>query len=1090
MSNLTLEQQRQLLELEEKVLMAKHESAERLAKAVDRKAKNCDIRGAMAMLNSQADLIDVQTEMPFAQKVEEVKKKIIPENPNPLRVDLQQHKIRTEPLLPEMVRTVIRKLRRSAAPAIDRWNAQLFQQLLSYLGEEFIDMLIEVFNLILTQQFTPLVLDCLTYSRNVGIPKEDGSGVRPVSLSSFWLKILSAVITKQSKMRLKNTQYAFVSDGAARMAFTLKEEVEKGSAILKFDVKNAFSSLDRNFAFETIKQHEKEYGLSPNFMSLFLLQNIGESKSVMYDKGAKRYVKLKTCGGVQQGIAHNSILYSACMDRLLAIVCAAKWDVIRTLCQYIDDTVLATPPEHALEVASFVMQTFAAFGFTVNISKSKIYCETNITPKLDKIDELEIAEIAAIAPQSMEEELKEAITNEAERRQEQRNKEEAEAFNNLFRNNVPQKHSVPQQSTKEDQDCESTEKETNKNFSRETPFKTAITTNPTSAAVPGGDGGGSGNNESSAFFDPEHSSTFPSSTNQQQQQQQEQNFLREQKELEEENERIKRRVDELKSLFSQSVIKSRMSELAMKYYMIHQSRMNAAATSNVDASSSSSQTTTTTTTQDAASRLHPSSLECKGQAYEFFLRRLKRCRNPAEVIHFLHNVIVYDPAAPSSSGSSSSSSSSSATNEQQQQQQNRIQLQQSGSFMATGVNITSDYSGHNERQEKKNEKFFRVYDSLPSLHLPAVVRFTILRLCAAPRLIFYATTTPPDQAKQVVEKFQKQVEDRVTKLMDVIWTPETKPVMFQQRGCGIPDLISNSHLLFRTAVEKYKNNDYRRSSSLNGTLATLAASPSTLSRALARHLDHQVNASWLYSGYRGIGRNERLNDDEFAAALCIRCNVLPRRYSFLTVDKYGHQVNSPYNCTQPSCKFPTITNDQLHIKHLFECGAVKYFYHPTIRHNNLRDRIADVIRCYSTVSISVEPLIFADSYRNNKQRPDLLVTQPSPSVTDFCISCTPEIPGDLAAAHARKKHNEHYAATNQHGYRFLPFCAEIHGWVDKDALRFIRHIANQLDFTIRETFDFEMKHVTSMVLAHARIKMLLHEHLSRCSYVVNSHQKF
>jgi hypothetical protein len=349
-------------------------------------------------------------------------------------------------------------------------------------------------------------------------------------------------------------------------------------------------------------------------------------------------------------------------------------------------------------------------------------------------------------------------------------------------------------------------------------------------------------------------------------------------------------------------------------------------------------------------------------------------------------------------------------------------------------------------------------------------------------VIFYASTTPPEQAARIVAAFQQNLIERVTQLIGVQWTDANREALFQTAGCGLPDLVRNSHKLYDDARLRFETNNYQRTNSLQDLSRCLAhSSVDVTSTELCTHLSRQKSAGWLFTALRG-SKNDALSDEEFATCLALRCFALPARYSFGTRDRDGNKINRAYSCAACCAR---IDSDQKHINHIFSgCKANSNYY--TRRHNNLRDAIAGVVRGFG-VSVETEPTLFSESYRDGrKHRPDLLVSQASMTATDFVVVNGGGDDDEYACKQkAQEKRTQHYDACNAHGAVFHAYAVSIHGWLDRSGLRFIKQIAGQLPFVQRDEFVFAMMHSTSLALAKARAEMIRHQHLQQHNVKLN-----
>ena len=226
------------------------------------------------------------------------------------------------------------------------------------------------------------------------------------------------------------------------------------------------------------------------------------------------------------------------------------------------------------------------------------------------------------------------------------------------------------------------------------------------------------------------------------------------------------------------------------------------------------------------------------------------------------------------------------------------------------------------------------------------MKFTILRLCAFPRLIFYCSCTPPEQTTTIVEDFQRNLLKRVSDLIEVDWNDNNREAIFQKGGLGLPDLIENSHLLFDDASSRFNNNNYSRVNLSLGNFSSRLVHSSdrlTANSDLDKHLKKNVRADWLFTNQRGT-KESPLNNVEFNLCLAMRCHALPRQYSFQTEDSEGRKINNRFKCEVFSCQ-KTITTDAEYIDHIFTCKAGATHVSYTDRHDRLKFAISAVASC-------------------------------------------------------------------------------------------------------------------------------------------------
>jgi hypothetical protein len=418
------------------------------------------------------------------------------------------------------------------------------------------------------------------------------------------------------------------------------------------------------------------------------------------------------------------------------------------------------------------------------------------------------------------------------------------------------------------------------------------------------------------------------------------------------------------------------------------------------------------------------------------------------------------------------------------EEESRIKQQRGGSFVIVGICITKCFAEYNERQQRRNDKFFALLDAIPA-SLPRAIMFQILRLCAFPRMIFYCAATPPDEARVTVAKFQRELVQRVSDLIEVDWTDANREAIHQRHGLGLPDLINNSHMLYSDAMARFQTGNYnKRRRAIEDATSRLVHQPGSVqSERLDRHLGKNSVAPWLFCNRRGASEPPLINEN-FIICLALRAYALPRRYSFATINhRTGAKTNSPYCCGFCTLR---IDDDQTYIDHLFECKAGVEHVNPSTRHNWLKYAISSAISHHG-ISCTVEPRMLSAGYeqRDNDEyidrRPDLLCRTAVPIVTDFGIvmqakKCSV---GDGARAYARDKHQLHHAACERLNMKYFSYVVEVYGHLDSDARHFIDHVVRHVPAVSRRALDFELNYVTSLVLARTRALMIVQDQASR-----------
>jgi hypothetical protein len=139
--------------------------------------------------------------------------------------------------------TALNKCSTQAANAIDAWSRKLIEQAIEFDGE-IASMLGEFLHYLLCGKHTPYFRAVINLSRGVALPKPDGSGVRPLCVSSIFLKMLGLIASERDNRKPSEAQYAIgPKDGAKRVVHKVRDFVLRNrqhGAVCRFDISNAY----------------------------------------------------------------------------------------------------------------------------------------------------------------------------------------------------------------------------------------------------------------------------------------------------------------------------------------------------------------------------------------------------------------------------------------------------------------------------------------------------------------------------------------------------------------------------------------------------------------------------------------------------------------------------------------------------------------------------------------------------------------------------------------------------------------------------------------------------------------------------------
>jgi hypothetical protein len=358
-------------------------------------------------------------------------------------------------------------------------------------------------------------------------------------------------------------------------------------------------------------------------------------------------------------------------------------------------------------------------------------------------------------------------------------------------------------------------------------------------------------------------------------------------------------------------------------------------------------------------------------------------------------------------------------------------------FKMLGANITDCYEEFNSYHGERIEKFF---DALQTANLHPQFTWTILRLCGAPKMIYYAATTPPQHGQEILRKFDEKLRESAEQLIG----PIDPLLLYAPNGGGFPCYARNATTLYEQS----------KAMALHGvepSKVVLTITPESNPELMA-HLDGQHHAPYLF--FTRPTELSYMSPSEFITALSIRLRTLPR-----------HACTLPKQCV---CGRLCRTHGEV-IDHVFSCDRMSAFTF-TQRHDMVKSAIAALIRSYG-FSVTIEPRFY--SYDNGlRQRPDITVNTARPITTDIVICMQDGDVGAAAKRAAQIKRKVHNDAVHRQDHVFIPFAMEVHGHCDESCYDFIKHIRNHLPPYTGYIFEREAFSVTAITLAKARVRSI------------------
>jgi len=385
----------------------------RLAEAVERLACDYKIRSAVKLLMTTVDsMSEGHIDIPFEDKVKALMAKIAPviADAPPANADTSK-----SPACPTFngncVRRALSKMPTQAATCIDSWSPRLLIDAIDvYSGIS--DQLGHVCAMILNGAFSERVMNILRAGRAVLIPKDGGEGIRPITLSSFFVKLSGGLVFQAyfPHKAFLDGQYGLgTPDGVARIAHAVRRERELGAAIVRIDVSNAFGvcprhlialalnemSVERNAEAQEAQKHTRDTA-NAAFIGeatqeemhnstdgewidyAFLLKRYfntiygsNSAKLAIYGPlGKTEFVDVET--GIRQGDIFSTYFFSLVLNEVRKdILRQLPFAIVRL---FVDDITITVPPQHAKLAWYIAMNALKRVGMTANASKSKILC--------------------------------------------------------------------------------------------------------------------------------------------------------------------------------------------------------------------------------------------------------------------------------------------------------------------------------------------------------------------------------------------------------------------------------------------------------------------------------------------------------------------------------------------------------------------------------------------------------------------------------------------------------------------------------------------------------------------------------------------
>ena len=393
-----------------------------------------------------------------------------------------------------------------------------------------------------------------------------------------------------------------------------------------------------------------------------------------------------------------------------------------------------------------------------------------------------------------------------------------------------------------------------------------------------------------------------------------------------------------------------------------------------------------------------------------------------------------------------------------------------GKFDLLGASLSADTAPFFQRQVEKHTAFF---DQLISVDLHPALLFTILRMCANPRLLYVCgVMQPDDHMRSLTTWFDAQIRNMVNGpgLLNGRLREEDTDMLYAPQGLGLTEYVQEYQQLYAetaAAAGVPVRGLYPQPATDDLNPAGYSYEDKRERASGGPHVGHQ----WMYF----TGGEGDLNPSEYRAALCHRMGILHDRLQW------------PVTC---ECGFH-ITDDQTFISHTLSCPKGQMTANTGVsystRHNLVRDKaLVAVPRAYG-IDCTSEPIFYRLCYQDDdgtNRRPDVTYGTFPQVAVDLSIVYPDGTPGKAAATMASRKELKHKQAVEQFGHRFAPFVMETTGYLHHNAVELISALAAHLPPWMAPFFRHEMMRTLSVCLQRQKtlaIKMAVNKYRNQAA---------
>ena len=391
--------------------------------------------------------------------------------------------------------------------------------------------------------------------------------------------------------------------------------------------------------------------------------------------------------------------------------------------------------------------------------------------------------------------------------------------------------------------------------------------------------------------------------------------------------------------------------------------------------------------------------------------------------------------------------------------------------------------------ETLNERIDKFFDSLDALIVHPEIKHTIMYFCGMPKLIYFASTTPPEFSAPVLRHFDARVKLSFARLIDVNDAASVRDdLLHAVEGACIPDYVSNARALYANSV----------TSTTTSAAAHVGPPPRvmlTVTTGATSHVEAEYDSCW--QRYIHPTAHRQLPPLLYTTALAMRVLKIPQHVC---------RPDKPVRC---ECTELCTTNEEI-IAHALRCDAMSKIT-AGARHTILKSAIANIARAYG-ISCANEPGFYiyddvvkahttdsadtatgadtapptsSDPTRSKPQQQLLMKKRPDatfytdttlmlPVVTDYTIVAPhASKPGAAASAAAAEKVKIHDAAAKRAGHEFIPFAVETTGHLDKSCYTLFNRLASSVVPSARYAVRRDLIGATSTALAEFRARAIV-----------------